>query len=157
MRPIRTLTEAELLKTSFHDCRVTALQWDRDAETFSLRMHYIVRWVEPADGEESYTYWVAPAVLTFEGVTSVLLDADWSSDRLVMHIDELEVVARRPCDNGTTLTEWEISFSAPDAYMKICGVGYRLDLLREAVHSRTMELPRDATQRQDMDTRDDER
>lgn len=33
MRPIRTLTEAELLKTSFHDCRVTALEWDRDAGT----------------------------------------------------------------------------------------------------------------------------
>jgi hypothetical protein len=63
-------TDADFPVMGWHDSRVHALSVLEDDDLppgrLLLDLDYIVRWVEPARGEQHFTFWVAPATLVFE-------------------------------------------------------------------------------------------
>jgi hypothetical protein len=73
-----------------HDATVHAIGFDEDqpwAERLLLDLDYIVEWIEPAAPDESFTFFVAPATLVFEGVG--VIEADLRPDRLLLTIDHI--------------------------------------------------------------------
>jgi hypothetical protein len=67
-----TWTEADLTDMGWHDCRVHAVsvgEYEDDTlppARLLLDLDYIVRWVEPAQRDSPFTFWITPATLVFE-------------------------------------------------------------------------------------------
>jgi hypothetical protein len=71
-------TDADFPQMGWHDCRIHALAFLEDDDPppgrLLLDLDYIVRWVEPARGEQHFTFWIAPATLVFDGAWDITGD-----------------------------------------------------------------------------------
>ena len=72
-----TWTDEDFASMGWHDCRVHAVSvTDCPDDTLAphrllLDLDYIVRWVEPERRRGSFTFWVAPATLVFDGAWTI--------------------------------------------------------------------------------------
>ncbi|SCG60122.1 hypothetical protein GA0070619_4125 [Micromonospora zamorensis] len=72
-----TWTDADFLSMGWHDCRIHALSIaDCVDDTLPparmlLDLDYIVRWVQPAEEDQRFTFWIAPATLVFDGAWGI--------------------------------------------------------------------------------------
>ena len=53
-------TEADFEQMGWHDARIHAIAFLTETFEFALDIDYILQWVEPAEGETYYKFWVAP-------------------------------------------------------------------------------------------------
>lgn len=83
-------THDDFAVMGWHDATVHAIGFDEDelwAERLLLDLDYIVKWIEPAAPDESFSFLVAPATLVFEGVG--VIEAELHPSRLLLTIDEI--------------------------------------------------------------------
>jgi len=75
-----TWTDADFAAMGWHDCHVHAVSvGERDDGAIPpgrllLDLDYIVKWVDPAYGQQHFSFWIAPATLVFEGAWDITGD-----------------------------------------------------------------------------------
>jgi hypothetical protein len=118
------LTDESFGEMAWHDTRIHAVALGDGADELIFDLDYIVRWLEPAEGENHYRIWFAPATLVFAAVTDVQFDIGaW-----VPHID-IDAVRREKLtlpedvvslDTGSCW-EWTIDCQEGDITFKSSG------------------------------------
>jgi hypothetical protein len=79
-------TQSDYEVMGWHDCVVHALAFEPNPDrsgTLLVDLDYIVRWVEPLQPGEAFSFWVAPATLIFEDAWGFEADiSEYSEFRL---------------------------------------------------------------------------
>jgi hypothetical protein len=61
-------TEADLEAMGWHDATIHAIALPTDAFELVLDIDYIVKWVNPAEGQTHFRFWVSPATVVFRNL-----------------------------------------------------------------------------------------
>lgn len=125
----RQVTEADFERLSWHDDTIYGLsfevgdpernQWHSD---LVFDIDHIVEWLRDQAGRETgrFRFRVAPATLTFHGVTDLTIDVDWgdSGHRTALHEVSIDAVTREPVENQKICLDrpyyrWRIALNWP--------------------------------------------
>jgi hypothetical protein len=145
---VRILGEANA--TTFHDCFVYGVGWDRKDWTyaFSVDLDYILEWLEPTSSSSGhYRFMVAEARLVFRDAKEMVVSLDWSGMRMGdsltyedAQIDDIVVVGTRAPKVGAPERQFKINFHFPSGSISLWSTGYEVHLLGEPVVSDTQQL-----------------
>ena len=125
-----TWTDADFDDMGWHDCRIHAISLgEYDDGTLPparllLDLDYIVSWVQPAQPEHPFTFWITPATLVFERAWDI-------TGRLGPLHDLLEIA---------DLHRLDPSDSYPDPRWHIVGQNFELQL-RASGYTQHLRLP----------------
>ncbi|WP_202867676.1 hypothetical protein [Kribbella pittospori] len=92
-----TWTDVDFEVMGWHDCRIHALSIGEHEDgtlppaRVLLDLDYIVRWVDPAYGQEHFSFWIAPATLVFDHAWDV--SGDLGPLHELLEIDALHRLA----------------------------------------------------------------
>ncbi len=139
----RSYTDAEFAQLSFHDCSIWGIQirsGDPDEEDWTnqlvLDIDFITEWGGSCNALEFH---VAPATLTFDGVTDLSIHIDWRSTGY-MGVPNPASIGRidreRLADQRVHLDRpyyvWDIALNAPEGHIRFGALGFTLALDSEA-------------------------
>lgn len=68
---MRVWTDRDFDFMGWHDATIHGLVFRPQQHSFVLDLDYILKWIEPEPPENFYSFWVAPATLTFENVSEL--------------------------------------------------------------------------------------
>jgi hypothetical protein len=119
------LTEADFDQTSWHDCHVWGLSigaGDPDVGDWTsdliFDLDFIVEWICGVD--KTFQFKVAPATLTFHGVTDVRMSVEWGDGTLqaAIHPMSIDRVSRTPVERQKVFLDrpyyrWTIALNWP--------------------------------------------
>ena len=66
-------TDADFARMGWHDAHIHGLAFLAESHEFALDIDYLFAWVQPAAGETSFSFWVAPCTLVFADMYGVEL------------------------------------------------------------------------------------
>ena len=69
-------TENDLEEMGWHDCHVHALAFDPETAELLFDLDYILKWINPGQGENHYSFWSAPATLVFSEVENLKVNLE---------------------------------------------------------------------------------
>ena len=69
-------TDADFGAMGWHDCHIHALAFDPNQWHLLFDLDYIFQWVQPAEGETYYRFWIAPSTMRFFDVHSLSFDIE---------------------------------------------------------------------------------
>ena len=142
--PVRT--EADFDALSWHDCHIWGMDlrpsdpdrgdWRSD---FVLHLDFIAEWLCGIDGQGQFR--VAPATLTFHGVTDLRIDIDWGRSAFQTSLHEASIARierERVHDQKVHLDrpyyQWTIRLNWPQSgELSFGAVGFTQTLLAEPV------------------------
>lgn len=104
-------TDGDLENLGFHDAQIIAMALTESGEAGRSRvlfdLDYLVRWVQPAAPETTFSFWIAPVTLAFEDV--------WALAGELAHADlSIDWIRRLPEDPGPG---WHIDGHMFDLYL----------------------------------------
>lgn len=115
-------TDADYADMGWHDCRIHAVSIGEHEDgtlppaRLLLDLDYLVRWIDPAPGEQHFTFWIAPATLVFEHA--------WDITGQVGPLHELMEIAdvhRLDAADGNTDPSWHIEGQNFDLRLRAAG------------------------------------
>lgn len=147
-----TYTEADFDQLSWHDCQIHALEFrvgDVDAGDWTsdlvLDIDFIVEWLCGVDAKAQFR--VAPATLTFHGLTDLKIAIDWGSSGFqnALHEASISGIQRRVIQDQRVFLdrpyfEWRIQLNWPAGEVTFGAVGFTQKLRAEAVRTQTQRL-----------------
>jgi hypothetical protein len=74
-KPIWTNADFEIM--GWHDATVWAMAVVSDDFELIFDIDYILRWIDPVPPDPSFSFWVSPATLVFEGVQTLRWKWTW--------------------------------------------------------------------------------
>ena len=102
-------TDSDYDTMSWHDNYIHAMSFNAEESSFDLDIDYITEWVEPEEGEDCVSFWVAPATLHFRSVSELDVDIQITS----VHDFSILEIAREKMPNtyrpDVPLYQFEIS------------------------------------------------
>jgi len=139
-------TEADFERLSWHDCYIWGLKLgagdpDEDDWTsdLALDIDFIVEWICGVGGGTQFR--VAPAMLTFHGVTDLRINVEWSDSgfRQALHQVSIHQIEREPVREQQVYLDrpcysWRIGLNWPkDGEIVFGAVGFTQLLLADPV------------------------
>lgn len=61
-------TEADFDQMGWHDNKIHALAFMEEKQELLFDLDYIFQWVDPQEGENHFSFWIAPCTLVFQEV-----------------------------------------------------------------------------------------
>ncbi len=98
MGEMRVWTERDFDFMGWHDATIHGLAFRPQSYSLVFDLDYILKWVEPASSEEYFSFWVAPATLTFENVSEV--EISLQSDLPQLTLFGIERADEQPAPDG---------------------------------------------------------
>lgn len=122
---------------TFHDVTIRAWVADEDAFELALDLDYMFEWVQPAEGEKYFRFWIAPATLVFENVRDVRIDVRSPQGTV-------QILALRRDDVGLTpngaFTERAYVFECVEGALSLVATGFRMFVRRAPVLAQQQRL-----------------
>lgn len=115
--------DGDLGVMGWHDVTIWSMVADPDKYEFLVDMDYIFKWVDPADGEVYYKFWIAPVTMIFENAHTI--DIDIESQHGGIEIDALHRENPRPTPNGK-LTQHCYRFECQEGEIKLYSTGFKM-------------------------------
>ena len=91
-------TEADFETMGWHDNYIHAINFEPETYSFSLDIDYIHQWIMD-DGDNNFRFAISPARITFNNISNLKLDVDFSGCLPEMSIDRIEMNNQRPTAN----------------------------------------------------------
>jgi hypothetical protein len=147
-----THTEADFDRLSWHDCHIYALAFrvgDVDAADWTsdlvLDIDFIVEWLCGVDSRAQFR--VAPATLTFHGVTDLKIAIDWGNSGFQNALREVSIdgIQRQVIQGQTVYLDrayyaWCIQMNWPAGEIRFGAVGFTQTLRAEPVLTHTQRV-----------------
>lgn len=102
-----------------------------------LDIDYIVQWVSPENENNSYSFQIAPADLTFHDVTELVISIDYASSTAALQPMTIHEIHREVVTypNGWSSFSWRIEINWPrNSFISFISSGFT-QFLRIAAHS----------------------
>ncbi len=145
-------TDADFDRLSWHDCHIHALAFrvgDVDAGDWTrglvFDIDFIVEWLCGVDSRTQFR--VAPATLTFHGVTDLKITIDWGDSGFQNSLHEVSIggIRRQVIQDQRVYLErpyyeWRIQLNWPTGEVRFGAVGFTQKLRAEAVLTETQRL-----------------
>jgi hypothetical protein len=114
----------------WHDATIWSMLADTEAFEFMLDLDYIFKWVHPAEGEQYFTFWVAPVTMVFENVHAVKIDIE--SQQGSIEVADFHREDFQPTPNGK-LTDNLYRFECQEGEISLRASSYRMYVRRSPV------------------------
>lgn len=131
---------ADLEQMSWHDAPVHGIAYLSESHEIAFDLDYLLKWVRPAAGEVHFTFWIAPATLTFENVRDLRLDLDSFGGLTILNVTREDEKPTREGFEGPA-ADWRWTLDCLEGVIQFRATGFRQKLRRPPVHSRTQRLP----------------
>jgi hypothetical protein len=121
------LTDDDFEQMAWHDCRICGMAFSSEDMELLLDIDYIVSWLEPAPGDNSYRLWFAPATVVFRGVLNLEIGVDALEPRL-----DIDGVRRAPAImHGSTVgvdvkPDWDWTIDCQEGDIAFRSEGFQL-------------------------------
>lgn len=138
-------TDANFEQMGWHDSPIYAFAFLAESNEFVLDIDYILRWVEPAQDETHFNFWVSPATLVFENAYDVKFDL---KTRYGIRIDIQDIDRRNPrvLEAGLLAgtNEWRWVIEAQEGEISLDATGYKQYFRKKPFLQREQALEMDA-------------
>lgn len=136
-------TAADFEQMGWHDATVHAMAFGPGEWEFALDLDYILAWVEPAEGERHFRFWVAPATLVFENVSELRIDLEPQGDISLQDLIRGDRQPTRPGFEGAP-AEWQWTLDCNEGAISLRATGFRQTFRQAPVllGSQNLELAR---------------
>ena len=135
-------TDADFEQMGWHDSKVYAISFLPDTFELAFDIDYIFEWVNPAQNETYFKFWVAPATLVFENVYDVEMEFDVPDFELNMIVRK-EPQRSKNAEYIERDTEWLWSLEAHRGGIDFRSVGYKQFVRKKPVFSQAQILEMD--------------
>lgn len=135
-------THSDFEAMGWHDATIHAIAFLPATWELALDIDYILRWVEPAPGEESYSFWVAPATLIFENTFETQIELEPMDEVTMQGLERRDAQPMRPGFEGPH-TAWQWVVDCNEGSITLRATGFR-QIFRQApilVSRQTLEPP----------------
>jgi hypothetical protein len=140
-----THTNDDFDRLSWHDCHIWAVRFDAGdpdvgdwTSDLVLDLDFIVEWLQPSP--DRFAFRVAPAVLTFHGVTDPRIEVNWQQTgfQAALHPVSIGAISRERLEHQKVHLDrpyyaWRIELNWPDGLIAFGALGFTQTLLAEPV------------------------
>ncbi|MFJ7905962.1 hypothetical protein [Kitasatospora sp. NPDC096204] len=115
-------SDADFEEMGWHDATVHGLyvqQGDEFEARLLLDLDYVVRWVDPVRPAKTFSFWVAPATLVFDGVWDLEGGLDYKKTAPELEIADLHRQA--PDDDHRDSSHWHVEGHSFDLRFRASG------------------------------------
>lgn len=130
-------SDTDFAALGWHDATIWAVAAIPEEYEFLLDLDYIFKWVEPADGEDHYKFWVSPVTMLFRDVHSVKFDLE--SRQGSLEIANLHRGNSRPTPNGKLL-ETRYNVECQEGEITLWATGFEMHVRRAPTPQRSQRL-----------------
>jgi hypothetical protein len=124
--------DADFEQMGWHDVRIHAMAFRREGYDFALDIDYMLEWVHPAEGETYYRFWIAPASLVFENVSSMEMDLASMGSFTILHLERGERTPTRAGFEGPA-EQWLWTLECLEGVIELRATGFRQIIRRAPV------------------------
>ena len=118
-------TEADFEQMGWHDARIHAIAFLPDSFELMLDIDYILQWVDPAEDETYFKFWVAPATLVFENVYDLHIDLEPFAGVEIQDIHKEKPQKPQNAEYIGRDMEWRWVIEAQEGEISLRAVGYK--------------------------------
>lgn len=133
-------TEADFEQMGWHDTRIHAIAFLPDSLEFALDIDYILQWINPAENETYYKFWVAPATLVFENVYDLQIDLEPFAGVEIQGIHREDPQKPKNAEYIGRDTEWRWVIEAQEGEISLRSVGYKQYFRSDPIFGRQQSL-----------------
>jgi hypothetical protein len=133
-------TEADFDEMGWHDARIWAMAFPIEEHEFVLDVDYILQWIDPAPGNEHFTFWVIPATVVFENVVDLELSLEPYADLTIADIHRDDPGTPRNSQYIAKTTDWKWTIDCHVGHIAFRAAGYRQYLRGAAVLTESQHL-----------------
>jgi hypothetical protein len=127
--------QSDFDELGWHDSRVYSVAFIPETYELALDIDYIFKWVDPAAGEEHFTFWVAPVSIYFENVSDIELDVKVGSDYEI-EISELRQQHIGKIPKGE-LDWWQYEIECQNGLIALKATGFKFYVRKAPVHKQS--------------------
>lgn len=126
-------THEDFERMGWHDAPVHAMTWLPETYEYALDIDYILKWVHPGPGETYFSFWIAPATLVFENVSSVQLDLESYGGITILDVVREDERPTREAFEGPGV-EWLWTLDCLGGSIQVRATGYRQTIRRAPMY-----------------------
>jgi hypothetical protein len=130
-------TEKEFATLGWHDSKVWGFWANTEEYEFSIDLDYLFKWVEPAEEDTYYKFWVAPVTMVFENAHSI--EFDILSQLGEIEVANLHMENERKTPNGK-LDQFDFRFECQEGEIKISATGFKLYARKQPILQQSQSL-----------------
>jgi hypothetical protein len=123
-------THADFDVMGWHDVVIHGIAFRPDEWAIAFDIDYILQWVDPAAGEATYRFWIAPATLVFESVAELQVHLDSSGELSLECIERGAPLPTREGFEGLA-QEWPWVLDCNEGEITFTATGYH-QVIRQA-------------------------
>lgn len=117
--------ESDFEQMGWHDSKIYAIAFEGEKFELALDIDYILKWLNPQEGESNFKFWVAPSTLVFRNVRDLKISLEES---LNLEIQDLHRMNPQEPKNVKHIPEsieydWTIETTGGEIFFK--SVGYK--------------------------------
>jgi hypothetical protein len=124
-RPDKSVwTEADFEIMGWHDSTIHAIALPTDAFELALDIDYILKWVDPVEGQTHFRFWVSPATLAFWNLRELSVSLEPHQEVTIQGIERSDPAKPRNADHIGRDTEWQWTIECHQGEMKFRSCGF---------------------------------
>lgn len=132
-------TTADFERMGWHDATIYAIANLPETWEVLLDIDYLLEWVPPDTDGGNYRFWVVPATLIFENVSSVNIELAPYGDITVQGLERGEPEPTRPGFEGAP-TQWPWTVDCNEGVIAMRATGFRQVVRRQPVLQESQRL-----------------
>jgi hypothetical protein len=123
-------SDADWERLGWHDVHIWGMDKNSAEDELLFDMDYLFKWVEPAEGERAFRFWIAPVTLVF--TDAIVLENDIDPTWYPVEISELHRDEFRPSQNGDRSVD-QYEFECHVGSISFLSTGFRMYVRRKPV------------------------
>jgi hypothetical protein len=116
-------SDADFAEMGWHDATLWSMAANPDSFEFLLDLDYIFQWVQPAEGETYFKFWVAPVTMVFENAHSIVVAIE--SQQGSIEIADLFREDPTPTPGGD-LIQHTYRFECQEGEIRVRATGFKI-------------------------------
>lgn len=117
-------TEADFEAMGWHDATIHAIALPKETFELVLDIDYILKWVDPTEGQTHYRFWVSPATLVFWNLHSLVVNLEPHHEVTIHTIERTDPTRPKNADHIGRDTEWRWAIECHQGEITFRSCGY---------------------------------
>lgn len=127
-------SQADFESMGWHDVVVHSIAFDTEHHRLLLDIDYIFAWVDPLPPSPSFSFWLSPSTLVFDGAWDLKIEYDASLGFQLQEIERSEPRLRPHGDLARKTEEWRWTLEGNEGAISFWASWYRQFTRRSPTH-----------------------